>query len=302
MKKIIFPCTNRVHEARQSVLLKELSKQFQVTVFKPNIKYKGDLAIFAEECNVSFLNFIKDKKYDFALIRADRAELLNIANSCMLKGFQIIHIEGGNETGLKVVDSRIRHAITQLADIHLVTDEPSKRKVISLGAEIDKTFNVGSIDVSYAKSVTPKRIIEEDYILFLHHALKGEETVLAYDAIKNLGYKVVGVKSNQDYQKSLMTEEYSPEDFISLMYYAKCMVGNSSAACKESSILGTPVVLTGRRQDGRIVGHNVLRVPHNQKEIEQAVRYQIDHGRFEPDEVYYKPYTEKMIADIIKTF
>ena len=300
MKRIVFPATARPHLARQKLLLEELRKEFEVDVWEPTVLNQGGLSTFSILCSVEFNNFLAGNHYDAVLIRADRFELLQLAALCSYRGIPIIHIEGGCESGQNVIDSKVRHSITQLADVHLVTDEEAKRKVIYLGANPDKVFNVGSLDVSFAKRVVPQRIVEEDYILFLHHAIPGEDTKVVHDAIKDLGYKIVGVKSNQDYQASLMHEEYAPEDFVSLMYYAKCMVGNSSALCKETSILGTPGVLTGRRQDGRVVGHNVLRVPHDQREIQEAVKYQIGHGRYKPDKVYYKKNTEKLITRIIK--
>lgn len=299
MKKIIFPYTNRAH-IRQKTLLQELSKNFEVTIFEPSVNQNMGMANYAIMCSVEFNNFLLGKKFDYALIRADRFELLLIAGICAYRQIPIIHIEGGAESGHNVIDSKIRHAISEMADVHLVTDEQAKKKVIYLGADPDKVFNVGSLDVSFAKSVKPRPEIEGDYILLLHHSIPGEDTRLVYDSIRSLGCRVLGIKSNQDYTRSLMHEEYAPESFISLMYYAKCLVGNSSAACKEASILGTPVVLTGRRQDGRVAGRNALRVPHDSKEITQAVKYQIDHGRYEPDTVYYQENTEQQISEIIK--
>ena len=300
MKKIIFPCTARPHKARQKILLEELSKNFEVSVWEPSFKQGNNLATYSLMCGVEFNNFLAQKNFDFALIRADRLELLPISALCAYRQIPIVHIEGGADSGQRIIDSKVRHAITQLADIHLVTDEQAKRKVISLGANPDDVHNVGSLDVSFAKSIKPKRLMKEDYILFLHHAIPGEDTQLVFDAVKDLGYKIVGVKSNQDYEKSLMHEEYSPEDFISLLYYAKCVVGNSSAACKEASILGTPVVLTGQRQNGRVAGHNVIRVPHDKKEIVQAVKYQTYHNRYKPDNVYYQKDTIDKIVKILK--
>ena len=296
--KIIFPATNRVHLSRQKPLLEELSLDNEVSVWSPTISPDMGMANYALMCAVEFNNFLSKKDFDLALIRADRFELLSLAALCSYRGISIAHIEGGAESGERIIDTKVRDAITQLADIHLVTDEKAKKNVLSLG--VDNVHNVGSLDVSFAKSVKPKRLIEEDYILLLHHAVPGEDTELVYDSIKDLGYKIVGVKANQDYNKSLMHEEYTPEDFINIMRYTKCFVSNSSAACKESSILGTPVVLTGHRQDGRVVGHNAIRVPHDAKEIEYATKYQIEHGKYKPDKVYYKPNTIKLISSIIK--
>ena len=298
MKKIIFPCTSRVHLARQKLLIEELRKEFEVDIWEPKTK-PTNAPVYSIFCAIEFNNYLANKKYDGALIRADRMELLLLAGICAYKGIPVIHLEGGNTSGARVIDSKVRHAISQLADIHFVTDVESERKVITLGADPKSVFNVGSLDVSFAKQVDiePK---EEDYILFLHHAIPGEDSELVYDAIKELGYEIKGVKSNDDYKKSLMNEEYSPEEFISLLANAKCLVGNSSASCKEASILGTPVVLTGTRQDGRLTGHNVLRTPHKKERIKILTNYQIEHGEYEPDEIYYQPNTEKRIVEILK--
>ena len=98
-----------------------------------------------------------------------------------------------------------------------------------------------------------------------------------------------------------MTEEYLPEDFISLLYYADCVVGNSSSICKELSVLGTPGCLVGSRQDGRLIGKNTIRVPYNRDEIIKIIRYQIGHGRYEIDTLYYVENSEEKICNIIKS-
>ena len=298
MKKIIFPATSRVHLARQSLLLFELKKDFEVDIWQPTTK-SGSMSIFAIMCAVEFSNYLVRNKFDGVLIRGDRMELLPITVLCAYKQIPIVHIEGGADSGA-VIDSKVRHAITELSDFHFVTDEVARKKVLYLGANPDRVFNMGSLDVSYAKSVVPKRLIAEDYILLLHHTIPNEDTQTVYEAVKDLGYKVIGVKSNQDYDKSIMQEEYTAEDFISLMYYAQCFVSNSSAACKEASILGVPTCLIGKRQDGRLTGHNAIRVPHVKERITKAVKLQIAHGRYEPDEIYFQPESEKKIANKLK--
>jgi len=297
-KKILFPATDRVHLARQSLLLDKLSEKYEVIISK---YYKGNKMMSKEALKVfSFFDKeLRKKEPDLLLARGDRFEVLPIVVAAAYQGIPIAHIEGGAETGSGVIDSKVRHAISQLADYHFVTDYYAQKKLIFLGADPDYVFNVGSLDVSFAKLIEPKRIVEEDYILFLQHSIPGESNVVVHKVIEDLGVKVIGIKANSDYEKSITSEEYTPEEFISIMYFAKCAVGNSSAMCKEASILGTPCVLVGRRQDGRLVGHNVMRVPHEPEEIEKATKYQMEHGRYKADMVYYKENTEQMIADKI---
>lgn len=301
VKKIIFPCTAQVHEARQKKLIEELRKHFIVDIFKPKTKHKSDLETYTILCSVEFKNFMAGKHYDAGLVRADRLELLPLSSILAYRKIPIVHIEGGADSGANVIDTRVRNAISQLADIHLVTDIFAKRRVQGLG--MDNVYDVGSLDVSFAADVLkkkPKRLIEEDYILLLHHSIPGEDSQTVLEATEQLGMKVVGVRSNADYSKPLMNEEYAPEDFISLIHHAKAFVGNSSALCKESSVTGVPAVLTGGRQDGRVVGWNVLRVAHDKKEIKRAIEWQIEHGRFKRDDIYYRPKTEQTICKILK--
>ena len=54
-----------------------------------------------------------------------------------------------------------------------------------------------------------------------------------------------------------------PEVFVKLMAHCACMVGNSSAALREGSFLGTPAVTVGTRQQGRERGPNLVEVGHD---------------------------------------
>ena len=301
--RILFPVTNRVHLARQQKLLDELQKSFDVHVEKHLLNYKDILNAVASSAN-HFRALLNAERFDLVLIRGDRFEMMPIAMMAVYRGIPIAHIEGGAESGAHVIDTKIRDAITQLADIHFVTDERAERRVIMLGASPRSVFNVGSLDVSFANSVEPKRVkTDGDYVVIAHHAIPGEHTETIAEAVEAAtDLEIVGIQSNLDYAHSLFHEEYSPEDFINLLRYAKCFVSNSSAACKEASILGVPVVLTGIRQEGRLAGHNAFRVSHNAEEIKRAVRYQIEHGPYEPDTVYFREDTERYIKEILNNY
>jgi UDP-N-acetylglucosamine 2-epimerase len=64
------------------------------------------------------------------------------------------------------------------------------------------------------------------------------------------------------------------------------MVGNSSAALREGSFLGTPAVTVGTRQQGRERGPNLVEVEHDSEQIADAVRDQIAHGPYERSELF----------------
>ena len=90
-----------------------------------------------------------------------------------------------------------------------------------------------------------------------------------------------------------------PTDFLRLIYNARCLVGNSSVGIRESSFLGVPVVNIGSRQAGRERGANVLDVGYSKREIAQAIRQQLEHGRFSTDVTYGNGKAGKRIADLL---
>jgi UDP-hydrolysing UDP-N-acetyl-D-glucosamine 2-epimerase len=90
-----------------------------------------------------------------------------------------------------------------------------------------------------------------------------------------------------------------PADFLRLIYNARCLVGNSSVGIRESGFLGIPVVNIGVRQIGRERSQNVRDVGYDRREIVDAVRAQIAHGRFERDTLYGDGQAGRRIADLL---
>jgi UDP-N-acetylglucosamine 2-epimerase len=75
------------------------------------------------------------------------------------------------------------------------------------------------------------------------------------------------------------------------------MVGNSSAALREGSFLGTPAVTVGSRQQGREHAANVVHVEHDTAEIADAIRDQIAHGSYERSHLFGDGTAGRRIAD-----
>jgi len=90
-----------------------------------------------------------------------------------------------------------------------------------------------------------------------------------------------------------------PTDFLRLIYNARCLVGNSSVGIRESGFLGIPVVNIGGRQGGRERSQNVRDVAYDRREIREAVRAQVAHGRFPRDLLYGDGNAGKRMADLL---
>ena len=87
--------------------------------------------------------------------------------------------------------------------------------------------------------------------------------------------------------------------YVRLMNNTACLVGNSSSGIREGAFLGTPCVNIGTRQAGRERGSNVIDVDCNSEAIEEAIRKQIEHGKYESEPIYGDGTAGKQIADIL---
>ncbi len=289
--------TARPHLARQKLLIQELKKHFDLDIWQP-AKKAGGMTTSSILYAIEFNNYIGSKKYDAVIIRGDRHEMLGLAMVAAYKGIKIIHIEGGDLSG--VIDNKVRHAITHLSDYHFCTNEESHTRLINMGINMNNTWNYGSLDVEFASKVKAKRIRKELYILVAFHPIAGEDPQELEKGLEIFKDKsIIRIGSNKDYGQKYGSENFSPEDYINLMRFAKVCVGNSSSLLKEASILGTPVVLIGDRQDKRLKPKNVLAVPCDRDKIKRAIVYQMQ-SKYEKDLTYYLPNTSKKIVKKLK--
>lgn len=83
---------------------------------------------------------------DLILILGDRYEMLAAASAASIFGIPVAHFHGGEITE-GAYDDSIRHAITKLATYHFTATEEYRRRVIQMGEEPDRVFNVGALGV-----------------------------------------------------------------------------------------------------------------------------------------------------------
>jgi len=91
----------------------------------------------------------------------------------------------------------------------------------------------------------------------------------------------------------------SPTDFLKVLVNSRAIVGNSSVAIREASFLGVPAVNIGSRQAGRERGLNVVDVPYDRRHIADAIRGQVEQGRFDSDQLYGDGKAGSRIAEVL---
>jgi UDP-hydrolysing UDP-N-acetyl-D-glucosamine 2-epimerase len=85
---------------------------------------------------------------DIVVTIADRYETIATAVSAAFMNIPLAHIQGGEVTGS--VDEKVRHAVTKLADYHLVSTEKAAERVIRMGEDPTAVFVTGcpSLDIA----------------------------------------------------------------------------------------------------------------------------------------------------------
>jgi len=94
-------------------------------------------------------------------------------------------------------------------------------------------------------------------------------------------------------------KNFSPEDYIKLIYNSECLVGNSSSGIRESSFLSIPVVNIGSRQVNRERGFNVIDVKHDANEIYNAIIKQFKKKKIKQSFIYGDGFSHKRIIKIL---
>ena len=94
-------------------------------------------------------------KPDVVVTIGDRSETMATAVCASIMQIPLAHIQGGEITGN--IDDRIRHAVSKLADLHLVCTLDAQNRLLKMGEEPEKVFNTGcpSIDIAAKVLLNP---------------------------------------------------------------------------------------------------------------------------------------------------
>jgi UDP-hydrolysing UDP-N-acetyl-D-glucosamine 2-epimerase len=268
----------------------------------------------------------EDLAPDMVVTVADRFETMATAIAATYLNIPLVHLQGGEVSGN--IDDRVRHAITKLADIHFVSSEDSKTRVIEMGEDPRYVYNYGcpSMDVLVHEdlSISNEAMAQylgvgkptdwsKPYVLMVQHPVttsyghgfeQVSETLHALKAIGDIQKVVMwpNVDAGSDdvskgirHFRELNMQEpiyyyknFSPEDYARVLNNAVCCVGNSSSFIRECSFLGVPAVIVGDRQQGREHGNNAVFSTYDAKDIAEKLRNQIGHGRYPADSRYGK--------------
>lgn len=235
-----------------------------------------------------FSDFLHEITPDLVIIHGDRVEALAAALSCSVLGVRSIHIEGGELSG--TIDEVFRHSITKLSTMHFVSGQEAKKRVLQLGEQSFRVFDVGSpeLDLHAGESgvslnqVKQRYDIEfDDYGIIIFHPVFYEQQTIGqqaqrlFSAVTETKKSFVVIRPNNDpgerdiievidrVEGSLKIIPSMRFDYFSeLLKNSKIIIGNSSLIVREAPFLGIPAINLGSRQLDRSNSTSVVNMEH----------------------------------------
>ncbi len=252
---------------------------------------------------ISFSEAFDRIKPDLLLVLGDRFETFSAASAAMISRIPIAHIQGGEMT-YGAIDDHFRHAVTKMSQIHFVTTDNYKKRVIQLGEHPKNVFNVGALNVDSMKKVkvlkkseVEKKIglsLQKTTILVTFHPVTLEKENTEY-YFKNILHaldhfndcNIIFTKTNADTDGRIINsliDEYTinhknvssfvsmgQELYVSTLKYIDLVLGNSSSGIIETPTFRVPTVNLGDREKGRIMAKNVINSEYSEAKIKKAI-------------------------------
>ena len=270
-----------------------------VSMFEGDYDSPHGMVKAVAKCTGGIADALVQLNPDLVLLTVDRVETLAAAVAVSLMNFPIAHIQGGEVTG--TIDESIRHAVTKLSHIHFPSTKDAAERIIRMGEDPEKVFQVGCpyIDIINSIQKKSKGDLSKQYgfsakkplIIFTQHSVTTEYgsskdqiqitlnalnffsdcQVIAFYSNADAGGReiIAAVKKEKNF---IHIANMLSSDFLSLMACADVMVGNSSAAIREAPSFHLPAVNIGTRQQGRLRATNIIDVDHNEPEITRAIK------------------------------
>lgn len=281
------------------------------------------------ECLASSARVIESFAPDLVVLLGDRFETLAIAQAAVLMRVPVVHLHGGELTE-GAFDDSFRHAITKLAALHLTSTEPYRRRVIQLGEDPARVFNVGAIGVA-PRPVLSRAELEQELgwqfgdsalLVTLHPETLGDisparladETFSALSAFPESRILITYPNNDPGADEIIdainrfadanpgrvkVVPSLGAARYFSALRCVRAVVGNSSSGIIEVPSIGIPTVNIGNRQARRIAADSVISCPAERAEIIRAIERAFALDCSAISNPYERPDTLERIVSLI---
>ncbi|AXE30451.1 UDP-N-acetylglucosamine 2-epimerase (hydrolyzing) [Chromobacterium phragmitis] len=253
---------------------------------------------------IGFSDAIERLRPDAMLVLGDRFEILAAAQAAMVHNVPLVHIAGGDTTE-GAFDEAIRHAITKMAHLHLVTNEAARQRVVQMGEDPRCVHIVGSpgldhlrrqqlldhaaLETSLGQPLGARNALVTFHPVTLEPAdglRQQEELLAALEALPEewvLWFTLPNADTGgrglaaalQAWAKGRarvrVFASLGQLRYLSLMREADVVVGNSSSGLYEAPSFQVPTIDIGDRQRGRLAAASVLHCEPERGAIREAI-------------------------------
>jgi len=241
---------------------------------------------------------------DRIVLLGDRFETLAAAVAAYINKICIIHLHGGEITQGSM-DEAFRHSITKFSHLHFVANEIYKKRVIQLGENPKKVFNVGGLGID---SISKTNLFSKDFLskkfkinfkkrifLITFHPetlsirsleIQVSNLLLSLKKINNttLIFTSPGVDMGNSYliksiikfvknnENCFFIKSLGQDYYFSFLNISDLMIGNSSSGILEMPYFKKPTINIGSRQTGRLKSKSVIDVKNlNKTSLDNAI-------------------------------
>ncbi len=252
---------------------------------------------------IGFADSFARLRPDIVVVLGDRFEILAAAAAALFAGIPIAHLHGGEVTE-GAFDEAVRHAVTKMAQLHFTAAEPYRQRVIQLGEDPARVFNVGGLGLDAIAELDPLPRGELEAFLGLPF---GTETLLVtfhpetaggQDPVAQMAELLAALDTRPEAhviftlpnadtggrQLSAMVRDYvagranavahaslGQHRYLSVLRHVDGVVGNSSSAIIEAPAFRIGTLDIGARQAGRLRAHSVLNCAARREAIAEGL-------------------------------
>ncbi len=253
---------------------------------------------------IGFADAYNDLNPDIVIGLGDRFEILAASIAALFARIPIVHIHGG-ETTAGAFDEAIRHSITKMAWWHFVATDEYKKRVIQLGENPDRVFNVGGLGVDAirkTKLLSKKELMEKTGIKFSNKSLlvtyhpvtlenqtsqKHFQSLLSAlqdlkevyliftmpnaDSDGRIIKKMIDEFVANNKERSISFISMGHLNYLSTLQFVDGVLGNSSSGLIEVPTFQIGTINIGDRQKGRLKAKSVIDCEPTKASIKHAI-------------------------------
>jgi len=240
---------------------------------------------------IGFGEAYSELRPNIVVLLGDRFETLCASIAACVARIPIAHLHGG-ETTQGAIDEAFRHSITKMSHLHFTATDKYGKRVIQLGENPERVFNVGGLGIDNIKKLKllsreefehpigfklgSKNLLITFHPVTLEHSSAKEQFQNLLDALDELqDTKFIFTKPNADTEGRIiiqMIDEYVSKNrhkavafvnlgqlkYLSAMRIIDGVVGNSSSGLAEAPTFKIGTINIGDRQRGRVKATSVI--------------------------------------------